>query len=181
MVGHCLVVDGQIAVAVENVKGFAELRECLNERAAGAEECRAVEAVVDFDAEAGAVAVEVDDLLTQVADAEDEVSEAGGFEQAKLVREKRFAGDLDEELGNFFGDGAEAGGHAAGKEGDGEGRGECGGEGRGRRGGICHRGRKRCTEDTETEKRRFRDVELGRARCARVMGRWIAASLRSSQ
>lgn len=73
----------------------------LDERAAGAEECRAVEAVVDFDAEAGAVAVEVDDLLTQVADAEDEVSEAGGFEQAKLVGEKRFAGDFDEELGDF--------------------------------------------------------------------------------
>jgi len=59
-------------------------------------------------------------VLTQVADAEDEVSEAGGFEQAKLVGEKRFAGDLDEELGDFFRDGAEAGGHAAGQKGDGE-------------------------------------------------------------
>ena len=118
--GHGVVVDGEVAVAVEDVEGVAELGEGLDEGAAGAEEFGAVEAVVDFDAPFCAVAVELDDLFAEVADAEDDMGEAGGAEEAELMGEERLAGDLDEELGDFFRDRAEAGGHAAGEEGDGE-------------------------------------------------------------
>jgi hypothetical protein len=61
-----------------------------------------------------------DDFFAEITDAKDNVGEAGFLEQADLVGEKRFARDLDEEFGDFFGNRAESGREASGEEGDGE-------------------------------------------------------------
>jgi len=79
------VVDGQIAVAVEDVEGVAEFRKGLDEGAAGAEELRAVERILDFDAPLRAVAVEFDDFFAEVADAKHNLGETGFLQEADLV------------------------------------------------------------------------------------------------
>jgi hypothetical protein len=115
-----LIVDGEIAVPVEHVERVAEFRQRADEGAAGADEFRAVERVVDGNAPRGAVAVSVDDFFTEVADAKDDARETVFFQQAELVRKERLARDLDEELRDFFGDRTQAGGEATGEDRDGE-------------------------------------------------------------
>jgi hypothetical protein len=83
--------------------------------AAGAEELGAVEGVLDLDAPAGAVAVEVDDLFPEVAHAKHEVAQTRGPQQTNLVRKEWLARDLDEELGDLFRNRPEPGGHATGE------------------------------------------------------------------
>src|SRR5271165_1376657 len=112
-----LVVDGQVAVAVEHVERFPEQGQGLDQRAAGPEELRTVERVVDPDAPILAVAVALDDPLAEVADAEDDVREAGLPYEPQLVGEEGFPRHLDQELGQLLRDRLQAGGETAGQDG----------------------------------------------------------------
>ena len=65
-----------------------------------------------------AVAVERDDFLAEVTHAEHQAREAGFFQQADLMGEKRLPRDLEEKFGHFLGDRAEAFGQTAREDGD---------------------------------------------------------------
>ncbi len=111
------VIDGQVAVAIKDIEGPAELRQRPDERAAGAHEEGPVEGVVDPDAPLCPVAIALDDHLPQVADAKDEAGQARLAQQPDLVREERLARDLDQQLRHPFRDRPQPGRQAAREDG----------------------------------------------------------------
>ena len=79
----------EIAIPVDDVERVAEMRQRLAQSAAGAEEAVAVDGIADLQAEAGAVADEIDDLLAPIADAEDDARDALALEKPELWLARR--------------------------------------------------------------------------------------------
>ena len=96
-----LIIHGQVTVPVEHVESVAEFRQGADEGAAGAEEFRAVERVVDGNAPRGAVAVSVDDFFTEVADAKDDAREAVFFSKRSWCEKNGSPATSTRSLGIF--------------------------------------------------------------------------------
>ena len=111
--------DGQIRVAVEHEKLFAEHRQGTLQRSARAEQHRAVVRVIKMHAMRAAIAEVALHHLAKVAEAEHGARDALAPQQRELMGEKWLARDRHEHLGDFFRDGPEPRGETAGENGNG--------------------------------------------------------------
>ena len=107
-------LDGRVAalevgVAVEDEERRAQQRQRPPDRAGGPAQLRAVERVGDLQAERRAVADGLDDLLAQVAQAEDDPADPLVVELAELVVDERPARHLQQALGRLLASAGPAG------------------------------------------------------------------------
>ena len=99
--------DGRVgriepAIAVHHQKRVAEFGQRCAQRAAGAEQLRAVDPVADRDAKPASVADIGLDLLREIAGADHHARHALAAQQPELVRDERLAGDVQHRLGHRF-------------------------------------------------------------------------------
>src|SRR5208282_6462229 len=113
------ILNRQIRIAVEHKKFHAEQRQRAFERAAGTQQFGAVESIIEPETEGRTIAKLMLNHFAEMPDAKNGAADAARTEQFELMRQKRFARDRDERFGNLFGGGAQPGGEAAGKDGNG--------------------------------------------------------------
>ena len=100
-------------------KLFTKLGQRLSQRAAGAEKLRAVEGILKLDAVVATITKVVHHHFAKMAEAQHNPTDALAAEQFELMREKRFARDGQQHLGNFFRQRTQPRGQTASENGDG--------------------------------------------------------------